>query len=157
MSHIHVHQATIFDLELLVPLFDGYRRFSGCDSDPSAARSFLRDRLNHGESALFIAIDEKNPVGFTQLYPTFSSISLARTFVMNDLFVLPSARRKGAALRLMTAAVDYATAVGAERISLAIASENEAAQALYSSTGWSVDEHSLAYHFMVPEMIETMV
>ena len=156
MSSINVYQATIFDLELLVPLFDGYRQFLGCKSDQDAARSFLRNRLNHGESTLFIALDQKTPIGFAQLYPTFSSLSLARTFVMNDVFVLPDSRRRGAALRLMTAAVDYAAAVGAEKISLDIASSNHPAQALYACTGWSVEENSLPYYFMVPELSEAL-
>lgn len=153
MSHITVHQATIFDLERLVPLFDAYRQFYQCDSDPYAAREFLRSRLNHGECALFIALDDGEPVGFAQLYPSFSSITLKRTFSMNDLYVQSAARRQGAALRLMSAAVDYASAIGAEKISLSIGLSNDAAQALYSSTGWELDDQFQAYYFMVPEVI----
>lgn len=150
MSDVYVYQATIFDLEALVPLFDAYRQFFGVESDQHAAREFLRDRLNHGESVLFIALSDQVPVGFTQLYPTFSSVTLTRTFFMNDLFVYPSQRRHGAALRLMTAAVDYACAVGAEKISLSISSRNDAASALYSSTGWTLEDKSLVYYFDVP-------
>lgn len=157
MSDISVHHATIFDLEALVPLFDSYRQFHGCESDPRAAREFLRQRLNHGESALFMATSAGQPVGFTQLFPTFSSISLARTFVMNDLFVAESARRCGAALRLMTAAVDYACAVGAEKISLSIHHNNVSAQSLYGSTGWTQDDQSRAYYFLVPELVEIAI
>lgn len=154
MSAITVHQATIFDLVTLVPLFDRYRQFHGCTSDSLAAREFLRERLNHGESALFIAYDEGVAVGFAQLYPSFSSLSLARTFVMNDLYVEEQARRKGAALRLMTAAVDYASALGAEKISLSIAQSNDAGHALYVSTGWELEKQSRSYYFMVPAVAE---
>ncbi|MEY4363977.1 MAG: hypothetical protein RLZZ24_1329, partial [Pseudomonadota bacterium] len=108
MNDITVHQATIFDLESLVPLFDGYRQFYGSDSDAFAAREFLRDRLNYGESVIFLAQQNRQSMGFVQLYPSFSSVSLTRIFWMNDLYVDEQARRKGVALKLMTAAVDYA-------------------------------------------------
>ena len=153
MSNIAVHQATIFDLELLVPLFDAYRQFNDCDSSVDTAREFLRARLNHGDSILFVAMDEGEAVGFALLYPSFSSLSMRRIFSMNDLYVEKAARRKGTALRLMTAAVDYASAVGAEKISLRIAPHNFAAQALYTSTGWEPDEQFQVYYFMVPELI----
>jgi ribosomal protein S18 acetylase RimI-like enzyme len=153
MSNIAVHQATIFDLELLVPLFDAYRQFNGRDSDIGGAREFLRARLNYGESTLFIALDDDKPVGFAQLYASFSSVSMRRTFSMNDLYVDRHARRKGTALRLMTAAVDYASAVGAEKMSLRIAPDNHAALALYTSTGWEPEEQYQVFCFMVPELI----
>lgn len=83
MSNITVRQAVLSDLEALVPLFDGYRQFYGRASDLSAAHEFLPARFNHGESVLFIAHEDNTPVGFTQLYPSFSSVSLARVFVLN--------------------------------------------------------------------------
>jgi ribosomal protein S18 acetylase RimI-like enzyme len=153
MSHVVVQQATIFDLDVLVPLFDAYRQFNRCKSDPDTAREFLRSRLNLNESAVFLATDGDTAVGFVQLYPSFSSVSMRRTFLMNDLFVAPSARRQGTALRLMTAAVDYATTVGAEKISLRILPDNLGAQALYTSSGWEPDEQFQVYYFMVPELI----
>ena len=101
MSTITVRQAVLTDLEALVPLFDGYRQFYGRASDPDAARKFLMARFNHHESVLFIAHDGDTPVGFTQLYPSFSSVSLARVFILNDLYVHEHARRKGVASKLM--------------------------------------------------------
>src|SRR5690606_21136647 len=95
MSTITVRQATLSDLDALVPLFDAYRQFYGRASDTDAVRDFLLARANHGESVLCIAFDAIQPVGFLQLYPSFSSISLARTFVLIDLYICESARRKG--------------------------------------------------------------
>ncbi|MFP5413822.1 MAG: N-acetyltransferase family protein [Gammaproteobacteria bacterium] len=150
MSNITVRQAVLSDLEELVPLFDGYRQFYGRPSDISAAREFLLARFNHGESVLFIAHGDNAPVGFTQLYPSFSSVSLARVFVLNDLFVHEQARRKGAALKLMTAAIEFSKSLGAVRVSLSTAIANETAQALYQSTGWKRDEQFFVYHFAIP-------
>ncbi|HPF59007.1 MAG TPA: GNAT family N-acetyltransferase [Candidatus Competibacteraceae bacterium] len=149
MSNITVRQAVLSDIEALAPLFDGYRQFYGRASDLSAAREFLRARFNHGESVLFIAHESSAPVGFTQLYPSFSSVSLARVFVLNDLFVHEQARRKGVASKLMSAATDFAKSLGAVRVSLSTATSNETAQALYQSAGWKRDEQFFVYHFAI--------
>ena len=90
MPDVLVRQAVLADLAVLAPLFDGYRQFYGRASDPAAAEAFLRARFDHGESVLFLATDDSGrPLGFTQLYPSFSSVSLARVFILNDLFVVP--------------------------------------------------------------------
>lgn len=149
-STVVVRQAVLSDLEALAVLFDGYRQFYGRASDAGAASEFLMARFNHGESVLFIAHDDQTPIGFTQLYPSFSSVSLARTFVLNDLFVSEQARRSGAASKLISAAVEYAEALGAVRISLSTATTNEAAQALYESAGWKRDEQFVIYNFSMP-------
>lgn len=146
MSTITVRQAVLSDLEALVPLFDAYRRFYGRASDVRAARAFLLARFDHGESILFIAFEDGTPIGFTQLYPSFSSISLARIFILNDLYVHEDARRKGVASKLMSAAVEFARSLGAVRVSLSTATTNETAQALYQSAGWRRDEQFLVYH-----------
>lgn len=146
MNPITVRQAVLSDLEALVPLFDAYRRFYGRASDVRAARAFLLARFDHGESILFIAFEDGTPIGFTQLYPSFSSISLARIFILNDLYVHEDARRKGVASKLMSAAVEFARSLGAVRVSLSTATTNETAQALYQSAGWRRDEQFLVYH-----------
>jgi len=148
MTHT-VRQATVRDLEQLVPLFDSYRQFYVRACDLRAAREFLLARLNNNESTVFIAHEDKRAIGFTQLYPSFSSISLARIFVLNDLFVHEQARRKGVASALMSAAVQFATALGADRLSLSTAITNAAAQALYQSAGWKRDDQFLVYNFAV--------
>ncbi|NRF71441.1 GNAT family N-acetyltransferase [Aquincola sp. S2] len=146
MNAVSVRQAVLSDLEDLVPLFDQYRRFQGQPSDPAAARAFLSERFDHGESVVFIAHDGTIPVGFAQLYPSFSSVSLSRVFVLNDLFVHESGRRKGVASRLLGAIEAYALAVGATRLSLNVARNNGSAQELYVSQGWKPDEQFYAYH-----------
>ncbi len=150
MNTITIRQAVLSDLDGLAPLFDSYRRFYGRSSDLSAATEFLSARFNHGESVLFIAHEGNKAIGFTQLYPSFSSVSLVRTFVLNDLYVDEYARRKGVASKLMSAAVDYAGSLGAVRVSPSTAITNEAAQRLYQSAGWQRDQQFLVYHFAIP-------
>lgn len=147
MSPITVRQAVLSDLEALAPLFDAYRQFYGQPCDVAAARAFLAARFDHSESVVFIALQNGAAVGFTQLYPSFSSIGLTRSFVLNDLFVEQSARRQGVAANLLSAAIDYARTLGASGLELATAVDNHAAQALYQAEGWLRDEHYLVYRY----------
>lgn len=149
MSKIEVRQAVLSDIEAAALLFDEYRQFYGRQSDVDAGRAFLLSRFKHGESVVFIALSVGKPIGFTQLYPGFSSLSLARVFVLNDLYVRPSARRSGAAKRLLNAAAEYAKSVGAVWLTLSTAATNESAQALYEKSGWQRDHEFLVYNLAV--------
>ena len=142
-----VRQAVLADLAVLARLFDGYRQFYGRSSDVAAAESFLRERLDHGESVVFLALDGDTPVGFTQLYPSFSSVSLARVFILNDLFVVPERRRSGVGSALLDAATGHARALGAVRVSLNTDVANATAQATYEARGWKRDREYFVYHF----------
>lgn len=146
MSDITVRQAAPSELDDLTSLFDQYRQFQGQDSNLAAARQFLQARFDHHESIVFMALQGPVPVGFAQLYPSFSSASLARAFVLNDLFVHESARRKGVASALLRAIEGHAWSLGAVRVSLNVARDNQAGQALYEAQGWSQDAQFFMYH-----------
>jgi ribosomal protein S18 acetylase RimI-like enzyme len=141
-----VRQAVLSDLESIATLLDAYRQFYGRSSDITAARAFLLERLNQGESVIFVAFLGTDPVGFTQLYPSFSSVSLARIFILNDLFVSPNVRKKGVAKKLMHAAAEFAKSMGAVRMSLSTSVSNQTAQALYESMDWQKDDQFYYYH-----------
>ena len=146
MSTITVRQAELPELGELAVLFNEYRVFQGQRSDLSAAREFLEARLDLGDSAVFVAREAQLLIGFAQLYPSYSSVSLARVFVLNDLFVQESSRRKGVAAQLLAAGEAYAWRHGAVRVTLNVARNNEAAQALYEAQGWGRDEQFYMYH-----------
>ena len=129
-------RATVADLDAVAPLFDAYRQFYGQPSDVPRARTFLAERLANGESVVLIAERESQAVGFTQLFPMFSSVRTARIWVLNDLFVAVDARRAGVARGLLDAAADFARSDGAARIVLETSIDNHAARALYRRAGW---------------------
>ncbi len=135
---MNVREATILDLDILVPLFDAYRRFYRKPGDLELGRRFLRDRLENGQSVIFLALmPDGAAAGFTQLYPSFSSASAAKIFILNDLFVEPGFRRMGAGAALLAAARAFGESAGAVRLTLSTEVTNESAQALYESCGWS--------------------
>jgi GNAT superfamily N-acetyltransferase len=133
------------DLETLVLLFDAYRVFYQGSSDPDAARRFLGARLAAGDSRIFLAIREGAAIGFTQLYPSFSSLSMRRLWILNDLYVAPEARRAGTGKALMAAAEAFARADGAKGLALATQIGNQAAQGLYVKMGYRRDEGFFHY------------
>ncbi|GAB2584076.1 GNAT family N-acetyltransferase [Dyella jejuensis] len=144
--HYQVRQANVHDLDILAPLFDGYRQFYQQPADLGRARAFLYERFAHHDSLILLACDEQGGgLGFTQLYPLFSSVRTVRTYLLNDLFVLATARRRHVAKALMTAAAEHARALGAAGLSLETALDNAPAQALYESLGWQRNRVSCEY------------
>lgn len=142
---MRVRQAQIADLEKLMPLFDSYRQFYGEQPDLARAKDFLRDRFEQQQSIIIMAFMGEEAVGFTQLFPSFSSTRTARIFILNDLFVTPQARGKGFAKLLLAAACDYGRSVGAIRLSLSTAVDNDSAQSLYEGAGWIRDNQFCGY------------
>ncbi|MDE2408469.1 MAG: GNAT family N-acetyltransferase [Xanthomonadaceae bacterium] len=136
------------ELDALSQLFDAYRQFYGQPSDVERARQWLRERLRFGESVVLVARRGVALAGFVQLYPMFSSVRTAKTWILNDLYVDAGARRSGIGHALLEAAADFARADGAAGIALETAQDNAAARALYRAAGWQEDAtqwYSLAF------------
>lgn len=134
-------------LEEVAKLFDQYRVFYQKTSDLEAARRFIKQRFESQDSTLILARKDDQAVGFTQLYPSFSSISMQRLWILNDLFVVELHRGQGIAKLLMRRAEKYAHETNAVRIILATQTTNTAAQALYESLDYIKDE--AFYHYML--------
>jgi hypothetical protein len=148
-SAITARRATMADLDALAPLFDAYRVFYGQAPNLSAARRFLEERLARGQSEVWVAEEGKEILGFVQLYPMFSSVSLGPILVLNDLFVLPGVRRRGVGGLLLAAARDFGTLLGAHYLELSTAVDNPA-QSLYEQSGWLLDREFLHYELPLP-------
>jgi GNAT superfamily N-acetyltransferase len=138
-ANFKIIQASHEDIAILAPLFDAYRVFYEKASDLDSARKYLWERISNLESVIFLAMDGEQGLGFTQLYPTFESLQMKRLWILYDLYVTPSARRRGVGRALMDRASNFAQATGAIRMTLTTAIENKPAQALYESQGWIRD------------------
>ena len=133
---IVTRKASLADLEDLVPLFDAYRQFYKQAPDVEGGRRFLAERLQNEESVVFMAFEGDSAVGFTQLYPIFSSVGMGRSWLLNDLYVDATARKKGVGHQLLEAAKQWGRETDSRWLMLETAVDNYAAQALYEKNGW---------------------
>lgn len=147
---ISIHQATVNDLEVMEKLFTGYLAFYQRKHEAAAIRSFLKERIANKQSVIFIAYSDDKPVGFTQLYPAFASLSLKPSWILNDLFVMPDSRGLGIANALMTKVKELALETRACEIFLQTARTNHQAQALYEKLQYQRDDEFLVYTLSIP-------
>ena len=92
--------------------------------------------MKRKESVIFVAEEKKNLLGFTQLFPIFSSVSMKRTWLLNDLYVNEKARGMGAATALLKAAKDFGEETNSKWLLLQTAADNFTAQKAYEKNGW---------------------
>ncbi|WP_433615597.1 N-acetyltransferase family protein [Paenibacillus cellulositrophicus] len=144
---ITIREAGLEDLHELTAIFDLYRIFYGQETDVEGADAFLFERMEHRESVILIAEDVKQGriAGFTQLYPVFSSISMKRSYILNDLYIREQYRKQGIARLLLEAAKRYAKLARAKGLSLSTAVTNVRAQQLYEQSGYVRDEQFIHY------------
>lgn len=130
-------------------LFDSYRQFYRQPPDLEGARRFITARLRANESVVFLALIDRDgsskPVGFVQLYPAFSSVSMKPLWILNDLYVAPEARQNGVGKALMDSARQLALSNGSKELILETAKDNFSAQKLYEQLGYKRDEEYYRY------------
>ncbi|MRN51890.1 GNAT family N-acetyltransferase [Paenibacillus monticola] len=150
MQNYRIERASMEDMELLIPLFDEYRMFYGQVSDPTGARDFLTERLKLDESVIFMAVVgegiNKRAGGLTQLYPSFSSVTMQRLWILNDLFVSAAQRGFGLGSMLLTSARAFAVSTGTKGLSLTTMTDNMVAQRLYERQGYLKDDEFYTYN-----------
>ncbi len=138
------------ELEDLVILFDQYMVFYKQPSAPDKYRKYLHERLSNNDASVFIAYSLANePVGFVLNYHSFSSVSLGKVLVLNDLFVIESHRKQGIANKLINSSVSLAKSTGSIRVDLATAKNNFSAQALYEKIGFVKGSEYFSYSLVV--------
>lgn len=142
-----IKAAELSDIPEIAKLFNAYRVFYEQDSNVPAAGNYLKLRLQNQESQLFWARDEAGQgLGFVQLYPSFSSVSMQRLWILNDLYVSQLARRKGIGEALMERAKQMAIDTGAKGLQLETERENHNAQALYEKLGYVKSQDYFVYY-----------
>lgn len=142
---METRKATLKDLPQLSLLFNAYRQFYKQASDVDGAYAFLEERLLNKESVVFIAVRDNAPAGFVQLYPVFSSVSMQRLWLLNDLYVDAAFRRLGVGEQLLDAAKSFAHSNRAKGIVLETQDDNTTAQRLYERTGFTREDGFFHY------------
>ncbi len=145
-----IEQAQYSDINILVNLFEAYRKFYKQEADLTSSKQFLQERFQNNDNIVFIAYHEEEPIGFTQLYKTFSSVSLRPFYILNDLYVNPEFRKKGVGEALLEHAKAFCKEQGFKGLALETAIDNPA-QKLYERLGWKKDETYLHYFWANPK------
>lgn len=145
---LEIVTASLEHLDQLAPLFDAYRVFYQQPSDVDRATIFLRERLERSESVVFMAYLETRAVGFTQLFPSFSSVSTRRLWILNDLYVTPDVRGQRVGERLIERAVQLARETNAKGIQLETAHSNTSGQRLYERMGFTREDLEFRTYFL---------
>lgn len=152
MTITKIQHATLAVLEVVSILFDAYRQFYQQAADLMLAKQFIEQRMRRSESVILLAFNnDQRAIGFCQLYPTFCSVEAIDIYVLNDLFVIPDARRSGAGKKLLQAAEQIALDKGKSRMDLTTAKTNHPAQAAYEALDWVRDEVFYTYSKYVRE------
>ena len=141
---IRIIKASLENLDQVVPLFDQYRVFYNQESNVDDALVFLEERIRKNESIVFLAFYNDEPVGFTLLYPMFSSVSMQHSYVLNDLFVPIQHRKKRIGEALLNRAKKFCLDKKAKGLALETAIDNPA-QKLYEKLNWVKDIDSFHY------------
>jgi len=150
---IEIREATSQDLSNgLAELFDSYRQFYRQTSDVQSAKNFLNERISNKESIIYVAYEtttsttttnQNKLVGFTQLYPLFSSVRMKRLWLLNDLFVSETFRGKGISRKLIVRAKQLCRETKAAGVSLQTEKTNMIGNKLYVSEEFELDsEHN---------------
>ncbi len=146
---LSIIRATIDYVDQLTPLLDGYRQFYKQASDLENGRAFLHERLTNNESVIFLALLDGEAVGFTQLYPLFTTTLLKRMWLLNDLFVAPAGRKQGVGEALLERARQFGIETKAQRLMLKTNVANTTAQKLYERTGWVRETDFYVYNIVL--------
>jgi len=142
---MHILKVTMEELDKVTPLFNQYRQFYNQPSDLEGADAFLSARVKHHQSIIFLAKVEEQPAGFVQLYPSFSSVSLRKVFILNDLYVGEKFRGLGVAQALIEKCFTFCEQEQAKYMTLQTAPTNNVAKRLYEKMGMEIDTEYDSY------------
>ncbi|HAY3551939.1 GNAT family N-acetyltransferase [Elizabethkingia meningoseptica] len=145
---MEIRTATIQDLEALASIFEKYRNFYHQPADYETAKSFLRERITQQESVIYVAETENKIIGFTQLYPLFSSTRMKKLWLLNDLYVEEEYRQKGISVALIDRAKQLCVDTGACQLSLETSKSNVVGNNLYPKTGFQLDSETNFYYWL---------
>lgn len=139
------------DINSVAILLNDYRIFYNKSNELASCEQFLKERFDNDDSQIFVAELDDEVIGFAQIYPTFSTVSLQRAYILNDLFVSEKARNTGAGRKLIEKSFEYAEENNARYICLETDKDNVKAQKLYEKMGMSIDDAVYHYSKLIKE------
>jgi len=140
------------DIEALANLFDAYRVFYRKASNVTDAKSFLSDRFTNNDSKIYVCEnDDKELLGFVQLYPLFSSTRMKKYWLLNDLYVDTKYRGQGISVKLIERAKVLVKKSNACGMYLETEKNNVIGNKLYPKMGFELYADSNFYEWSVTD------
>lgn len=112
-------------------------------------RASLPDFFESGDLALFVGEVDGAVAGFltAERYAAPPVYADVPGVYLNELYVVPDARRQGVATALFSAARAWAESTGAGELRMGVLARNEAARSLVEA--WGAEAHAVTYAFAV--------
>ncbi|MFS0861193.1 N-acetyltransferase family protein [Fredinandcohnia sp. 179-A 10B2 NHS] len=140
---MEIRQAKLEDIIALYYLMRSYivDFYKMPEPDEDELKGLIEHLLDHPESGLqFVAEENGELLGFSTLYFTFSTLSVKRQAILNDLFVVPAVRGKKIGEKLFQRNVDYIREHGFSSMTWETSKDNLVAQSLYKKMGGTLSE-----------------
>lgn len=132
-----IFKAEQWNIEVLLPLFEVYRKSYGMDENPERTLVFLTNRMRFNESLFFIAMNEQEQaIGFIQLFPRLSSLQLQRYWQLTDIFVLEQPQQSEIYAALISKAKEFVHFTQSNRL---VEELEEAQYAVLQSEGFKLN------------------
>ncbi|HGE5782846.1 TPA: N-acetyltransferase family protein [Bacillus pseudomycoides] len=133
LKNIEVFKATYEDRETVINLIKMYMEFYEKPvHDKNSLDELVNTIIKNADLGLFyICTVNKDPVGFATLYTTFSTLSIGRAMILNDLFVIPNYRELGVGDMLFNTCKKYVQDNNYAYMEWVTAKDNIAAQNFY--------------------------
>lgn len=94
---------------------------------------------------MFVAETDGRVMGFAHLYPSFSSLTLQRVWILNDFFIEENCRGDGIGGKLLAAVKAYAQATRSKGIELTVEHANVRGWTFWEKQGFRLDTEFRIY------------
>ena len=137
MSEIKIREATIEDSSLILNFVKELAKFERAAFEVSAAAEDIQRSIFGVDSsvhALICSINNK-PIGFAVYYYNYSTWLGKNGLFLEDIYITPKYRGKGAGKKLLKHLVKIAVSKGCGRFELSVLDWNKPAMKFYESIG----------------------
>ncbi|WP_209578022.1 MULTISPECIES: GNAT family N-acetyltransferase [unclassified Sphingobacterium] len=143
----NIKKVGLNELDETAELFNLYRIFYRQNDDYQQCRQFVRERMIHDQSTIFVVYANGKAVGFVQLYKLYHYIKLAKQYLLSDLFVHPDYRGHGLSVALINQAKQWCGETEACGLMLETEKTNDIGNKLYPRCGFEYDGNHNYYYW----------
>lgn len=137
MSDIQISPATAADVPVILEMIRGLAEYEKLSHVVAATEEQLRQTLFGARpgAEVLLAHLHGEPIGFALFFPNYSTFLAQPGIYLEDLYVKPHARGKGAGLALFVELARIAVARGCGRVEWAVLDWNEPSIRFYKKLG----------------------